>query len=573
MPAIIRFIRGCRRHRMWLLAALVALAVIPVFAEFRIGVKRNSSDVTITFDSEQGVTYGLERRTNLTDSAWQTVPGASGFTPVSNGPAQLVDFGASTTQNQTYYRVQATRAVFVDTAGGNDSNPGTGTSPKKTITSGIAAAAATLPKSDVHVSKGIYNEQVTLSNGVSLYGGFDAAAGWSRSSNNVTTIASPTPVGILGSGLRAGLTVDQFHVAAANAAGNALNGDGLSSYGVVILNSTGGVTLSGMSITAGNGTMGLAGVAGAPGGRGTNGGNASGQFFGFGGSSPCGAAGGNGGFGPNDDIAGAPGLAGTNVPGGGASAPGGAGGTAGTCSATSSSNGGAAPDLSTNGSPGLSGASGTANTPLGFVNALTLYLPSSGGDGSNGKAGGGGGGGGSGGGTAHGHNLVCSDCVPHWGGGGGGGGGGGCGGSGGQGGRGGGGSFAVFILDSIVTIESSKLTAGNSGDGGKGGDGGAGGPGGGGGIGAAGQSHSDCTTRSGGRGANGSTGGAGGTGGGGAGGAGGPSIGVFYRGASPNINGLTYTAGLAGQGGAGGQGISQAPQGPSGTSGMIVSSN
>ncbi len=44
-------------------------------------------------------------------------------------------------------------AVFVDGASGDDANPGTKALPKKTIQSGIAAAAA-VPAKDVYVSGG-----------------------------------------------------------------------------------------------------------------------------------------------------------------------------------------------------------------------------------------------------------------------------------------------------------------------------------------------------------------------------------------------------------------------------------
>src|ERR1041384_2071926 len=85
---------------------------------------------------------------------------------------------------------QASHAVFVNALGGVDSNPGTMAQPVQTIAAGIAKAL-TLGK-DVYVSKGTYNETVTLVSGVSLYGEFDAAAGWSRAAANTTTIAGGT---------------------------------------------------------------------------------------------------------------------------------------------------------------------------------------------------------------------------------------------------------------------------------------------------------------------------------------------------------------------------------------------
>jgi hypothetical protein len=55
---------------------------------------------------------------------------------------------------------------------GLDSNPGTIDAPKLTINGAIAAITGSIKK--IYVSAGVYNENVTLSNGISLYGGFSA---------------------------------------------------------------------------------------------------------------------------------------------------------------------------------------------------------------------------------------------------------------------------------------------------------------------------------------------------------------------------------------------------------------
>lgn len=567
------FICVCYRRRKQLLATGIMLLVLPLLAGFGIiGIARHGADMAITFEAEQGVTYRLERRLSLTNGAWQSVPSVNEPLAASNGPAGITDAGA-VNLGGAFYRVAAWRGIFVDTISGNDGNSGTRPSPKKTLAAAIAAAAGANPVKSVFVSKGTYAETVTLANGVSLYGGYDAAAGWSRAESNLTTIASPAPVAISGSGLTAGLTIQMFGVWSADASGTGANGDGQSSYGVVIRDSPGGVTLDKMSITAGNGTMGLAGVAGAVGLPGTNGGNASGITHGVSGGSPCGAAGGRGAD-AGGGYPGLPGSAGTNVIGGGSAAPGGSPGSAGFCNSTASGNGGSAPPVSTNGGPGFDGVGGTSNVALGILDASGWYLPPAGAAGGDGTPGGGGGGGGSGGGTGHGHTFLCSDCVSHPGGAGGGGGGGGCGGSGGAGGRGGGGSFAVVIVNSTVAITSTVLTAGNGVNGGDGGDGGQGGTDGSGGSGAAGVTHSSvCSTRSGGNGAGGSSGGPGGRGGGGAGGSGGPSICVFYKGIAPTTNGVIFVTGSVGQGGTGGLGVLQAESGPAGIEGAVVASD
>ncbi len=467
-----------------------------------------------------------------------------------------------------------TRAIFVDIATGNDANPGTQAMPKRTIAGGISAANAAVPKKAVYVSMGTYNEAVSLVGGVSLYGGYNAAQAWRRSNANVTTIASPTTTGVSAVNLTQPVEVQLFTISSAAATGRAASGDGLSSYGVSIRNSTAQVTLRGLQVNSGNGFSGADGATGGTGQPGTVGGNASGQTQGGAGGSTCGASGGQGGAGINDDVSGNPGSAGTQASGGGAAAPGGSGGARGACGTFDSNNGGAAPVVSQNGSPGGPGFNGSPGATLGSFTS-GLYTPAAGGDGSSAFPGGGGGGGGSGGGTAHGHNLICSDCKSHWGGGGGGGGGGGCGGLGGRGGRGGGGSFGVFVAASpSVVIDGVRVQTGNGGSGGGGGNGGIGGLGGGPGIGAAGQCHNDCTTRCGGRGADGSRGGAGGQGGGGSGGSGGPTVCVTYQGTLPMVSGLVCNLGVNGQGGSGGQGGNgRAPNGANGFTGPQVMAN
>ncbi len=458
-------------------------------------------------------------------------------------------------------------AIFVDTLGGASGNPGTKALPKKTISEGIAAAQAG-GKKDVYVSQGIYSEMVTLVSGISLYGSYNAAAGWTRAVSNLTLILSTSSVGIRGANLAAPTTVQLFSVNALAATGN-----GLSSVGVFITDSNGGVTLTGLTISNGNGSAGLDGADGATPASGQPGGPASGTNRGNGGFSSCGATGGYGGFGVSGTTGGQQGGTGTQAAGGGFGATGGNPGGGGSCSLTSATNGGAAPAVGQNGQPGSGGIGGTASAPIGALNVASLYLAPQGGQGGNGTPGGGGGGGGSGGGTQHGSGFLCTGCSDNDSGGGGGGGGGGCGGFGGLGGRGGGGSFGVASINSVVTIEGTKLTTGNGGKGGDGGDGSTGAIGGPPGSGAPGEATTSCSDKTGGSGANGSTGGQGGRGGGGAGGPGGPSICVFYKGAVPNTTGLNCTNGIPGLGGAGGSGFQAAQAGPAGQSGAVVVSN
>jgi hypothetical protein len=468
----------------------------------------------------------------------------------------------------------AANAIFVDGVTGNDANAGTRTSPKKTIMGGVGAATAQTPNKDVYVSKGTYNEAVVLADGVSLYGGYDAAAGWSRAVSNVTTISSPGAVAVLAQNLTKATEIQLFTIVAQNATGTTSSGDGRSSIGVRVLGSTGTVTVRGCTITAGAGSAGMPGAKGATGTAGGKGGDASGTTQGGPGASACGAPGGQGGAGVSGATQGNAGSPGTQAPGGGTPAAGGNPGAAGSCSTTSSDNGGAAPPVASPGGQGGPGANGSPGANFGTLDFLGEYVAPAGGDGlTSGYPGGGGGGGGSGGGSAHGTNFLCTNCSSIWSGGGGGGGGGGCGGAPGSGGRGGGGSFAIAIVSSSVVVEATKMTTSNGGNGGAGGDGGDGGSGGPVGAGAGGQVASNgCSTRSGGSGAWGSAGGPGGRGGGASGGTGGPSVCIIYKGGAPTTQGTQCTNGGGGVGGNGGSnGLQAAPKGTDGVVGDIRS--
>src|SRR6185369_15562884 len=86
------------------------------------------------------------------------------------------------------------KAVFVAVSIGNDAYPGTKQQPMSTVNAGIAKAVATA-KTQVYISDGIYNERVTLSKGISLYGGYSAANGWKRQAAYIATIRSGTVIG------------------------------------------------------------------------------------------------------------------------------------------------------------------------------------------------------------------------------------------------------------------------------------------------------------------------------------------------------------------------------------------
>ena len=77
--------------------------------------------------------------------------------------------------------------VFVSGLG-DDANPGTMAAPKRTLAAGIAAAIG--HEKDVYVTEGVFPETLTVANGVSVFGGYDAS--WHRSPSNVTKITGTT---------------------------------------------------------------------------------------------------------------------------------------------------------------------------------------------------------------------------------------------------------------------------------------------------------------------------------------------------------------------------------------------
>ncbi|MBX3192568.1 MAG: hypothetical protein KF819_36625, partial [Labilithrix sp.] len=167
-----------------------------------------------------------------------------------------------------------TKAIFVDAVAGSDGNAGTMAAPKQTVAAGIIAANAAVPKKDVYISKGTYGEMLNVPSGVSLFGGYDAAAGWSRASTNTTTLASPTNVGLVIANITVPTEVQLLKITSQSTAVVGANNDGMSSYGIRVSNSSGGVTIRGCDITAGSGAaagVGAKGSTGASGAKGADG--------------------------------------------------------------------------------------------------------------------------------------------------------------------------------------------------------------------------------------------------------------------------------------------------------------
>jgi hypothetical protein len=103
------------------------------------------------------------------------------------------------------------KAIFVATTG-DDADPGTRAAPKRTIGAAITEAAGDAQKTEVYVSAGTYMETVQLTAGVSVYGGYNAAAGWERSATNVATVQGDTTA-VTGDGIAQQTTVDRLTIA------------------------------------------------------------------------------------------------------------------------------------------------------------------------------------------------------------------------------------------------------------------------------------------------------------------------------------------------------------------------
>jgi hypothetical protein len=423
-----------------------------------------------------------------------------------------------------------TNTVFVSPIGNNSNSGLTSSAPKLTVAAGVAAAASagrTVVAVGAASTGGFTYAEGALSltssdNNMSIEGGWNTS-GWLRAATGTyaaTITGNPIGIQIVNA---SNVTLQQLTVNGLNTSDAA----GTSIYGVLVQSST-GVALQGVSL---NSAAGIAGTTGTNGSAGTSG------SPGTAGSGSTGEAGGGstGGYGGNGSTTsggtGSTGSGGSSPSGGGSGGGGGAGGTGGFLTGNPGATG-------TAGGVGPGGSAGTSGTYGTSVYGAT-YVGASGTSGGTGGPGGGGGGGGGGGDD----NYVFGNDS---GGGGGGGGSGGNGGTGGNLGTAAGGSFALYSYDSTVTVSSgSTITSVNGGNGGAGGSAGTGGTAGGGGGGA---------SASGGAGGAGGVGGVGGAGGQGGGGAGGPSIGVVSVGTTVNTGSTTINFGTGGTNGSPGTG-------------------
>jgi len=396
------------------------------------------------------------------------------------------------------------RAIFVDALSGSPTGSGTRNDPLLDLQAAIDLAAATPGRDHVYVSRGTYagvgGGAIALAEGVSVWGGYDAARKWRRSASYTTTFTSTVPepdglVGVRATGLVHAVTLGDVTVTTADAAGGALHNYGIKAY------QTQALRLERVDVVAGAGGHGLTGQV-LPGGGSAGGGN-----------------GGNGGSAPLlNGKAGSQGATGTN-----AGPAGGGGGSAGTAGGAGGT-----------GHDGQFGSTGANGTPAGNQPSLlgsVLIVDGQGGAGKVGGTGSGAGGGGGGG-----ASLFTS------GGKGGKGGSGGAGGAYGAGGSAGGSSIALFVSASNVALVDGNLQAGDGGVGGMGGSRGSGT------TGAPGQNGQ--TVGAAGNGGRGGRGGTGGPGGFGAGGGGGHTFAIVLGLAGTvQLDGTTLATGTPGAGG------------------------
>src|SRR4051812_30755536 len=70
-------------------------------------VSRSGSNLSVSFDATQSVTYRLERKIDITNPNWQFISGLDDFVATSTGMAQLTHTGALAS-NKAFYRVRQT---------------------------------------------------------------------------------------------------------------------------------------------------------------------------------------------------------------------------------------------------------------------------------------------------------------------------------------------------------------------------------------------------------------------------------------------------------------------------------
>ena len=411
--------------------------------------------------------------------------------------------------------------VFVSSSKGSDTTgKGSKAAPYQTLAKALAKAGG----QPVYACGEGFDEAVTISTSVELYGALECAKGWAYSAatkTRLTASADAIPMKLASSA--DGSAVHDFAITAADA----MAAGGSS---IAVLDEGAALTLENVDVVAGKGAAGAAGSAQAQvmtqaSAKGSDGGDdamcnvASNIPGGAGGTNACSATktdGGNGGKGI-PDVNGGQGGDGQPI----SAKNGGAGQTSmASCKA------------GTQGTDGLPGTAGTGAKGIGDVSTSGYHAPAGalGGTGNPGQGGGGGGG-------ARECDMAAMFAGPS----GGGGGAGGCGGLAGDPGHSGGSSIGILAPGAKLTLTTVMITTKGGGAGGLGGNGQKGAAGG---L----EGHAVAVGA-----CSGGPGGQGGAGGPGGGGAGGHSVAVAIKGGTlPDLKSTTVKHGSGGTGGGGG---------------------
>ncbi|HEX4627583.1 MAG TPA: hypothetical protein VH137_02245, partial [Gemmatimonadales bacterium] len=153
--------------------------------------------------------------------------------------------------------------VFVS-ATGHDTGIGTRNDPLKTIGEGIAKAAL-VSKPRVYVCNGSYAEQVSLDvqhDGISLYGGFDCARGWtSAGDGGAAEVVSPGALYALRvEGTIKPIAIEDMTFTTPDATGHDTTGAGNSSIAAFVSNESKGLTFRRVVLRGGAGATGSNGA-------------------------------------------------------------------------------------------------------------------------------------------------------------------------------------------------------------------------------------------------------------------------------------------------------------------------
>lgn len=167
------------------------------------------------------------------------------------------------------------RCVFVAESGDDTTGDGTAAAPVRSLARGLAVAVeqrtATGELQALAVSVGTYAERLTLDNGISIYGAFDADDGWSWDAANESLVVNDAVIDDRIEGLVADSITEPTIVANLTIrAGGAATGFDTDVYGVRVIDSQpataiGGLVLRDLVVVAGDGAPGEAGVPGGPG--------------------------------------------------------------------------------------------------------------------------------------------------------------------------------------------------------------------------------------------------------------------------------------------------------------------